>query len=106
MKSIEEIKTALPKAKFFFPRDDSGVTRFRLQSTKHKYFIRVVFSSFGGVDVVQAMYRQNFVTIAEMHELKRIFFPPDEWDECVITEHPSNKYAMLLYRPQEGLSDV
>lgn len=106
MKSVEEITATLPpKTKIFFPMDDGGVTRFNLKASKHRKKIRVVFTRFDGVDMVNAMYRQNFVTLEEMEELKRIFFPPDEWDSCVIAKHPKDKYAMILYRTQDGVFD-
>ena len=104
MKTVEEIKEALPpKTKFFFPQDDGGIARFKLHSTKHRFKIRVVFTWFEGVDMVQAMYKNYFTpTKAEMKELMHLFFPADEWEDCVIMKHPTVPYAMLLYRLQEG----
>lgn len=98
MRSIDDIKKQFPKTKFFFPSDDCGIFRARLSSTKHKYLIRVVFSYAPEADVVSAQYRQVFVTQAEMEELKQIFFKPNEWDDCVIVDHPTNKYAKFLCR--------
>lgn len=105
MRSVEEIKAALPKTKFYFPGSDSGIVRFKLKSTTHRLKIRVVFTWFDGVDMVHAMYRQTTPTLEEMEELKRLFFKPEEWDKCVIKENPYNKHSMILYRPQDGAFD-
>ena len=98
MKSIEAIKNALPNAKFFFPSDSCGITRIRLKSSKHKYLVRLAFAHTPDADVVQVMYRQIFVTMDEMEEVKRIFFEPDEWDDCVVVDHPTNVYGKILCR--------
>ena len=106
MKTLEEIKAALPeKTKFFFPNDYAGITRFKLESTKFRYKIRVVFTWSEGVDVLTAMHRAVSVTPEEMDELKRLFFPPEQWDECEIIPHPDNERAMIIFRPQDGVAD-
>lgn len=105
MRTVEEIQAALPKSRFYFPDCDRGITRIKLDCSKHRLRVRVVFTWFSGVDMVTAMYRQITPTLEEMEELKRLFFKPEEWDRCVIKENPYNKHSMILYRTQDGAFD-
>lgn len=101
MKPIEEIK-AIPKIKLYMPKDDRGVARFKLSSTKHNQLTRVVFSCHSGFDVVQIMFkRKKRVTLEEVEEIKQLFFKESEIPQCETALHPDNDLIVMVYRQQE-----
>ena len=106
MKSIEEIR-AIPKIRLFMPNEQSGVARFKLLSTKHTQLVRIVFTWFNGMDVVQIMFKQNKrPTEAEIEEVLNLFFHESEKRDCIIMQHPYNELIAMICRPQGGYANV
>lgn len=102
LRSIQEIQS-IPKIKLLLPSGNSGIARFKLKSTKHTQWVRVVFSWHSGYDVVQAMFKQQKrLTPAEVEELKRHFFKEEEISQCEVIPHPDNDLIMVIFRQQEG----
>ena len=100
MKSIDEIK-AIPRMRVYMPTKDSGVGRCKLASTKHTQLVRVVFSWYSGMDVVQAMFRnKKHITPEEIAEVISLFFHPAEAKQCEVIPHPDNDLAVVIYRAQ------
>lgn len=101
MKSTNEIK-AIPNIRLYMPDETYGIAQIKLQSTKHVYKSRIVFSCHGGVDVVLIMFKGNKrATPEEIAEVKELFFLPEEIPQCEIMQHPDDERIAVIYRLHE-----
>ena len=105
MKPIDEIKE-IPNLRLYMPDKEYGIAKIKLQSTMHYYKSRLVFSCFGGMDMVMIMFKKNKrATPEEIAEVKEMFFTPEEIPQCEVILHPDNEKITVIYRPQEGLTN-